>query len=277
MPELPEVESLRQILARSAVGRTIVDTAIGAAPLRRRATADFGGAIRGRKIERISRRAKYLMIELAGNGILLVHLGMSGSLTHRGRGFDDREFDPRHDHIAFTLDDGTRMVFNDPRRFGIVRLVERGALKDVAELRGLGPEPLAAEFDAAFLAHKTRGRRVAIKNLLMDQRIVAGIGNIYAAEILFRAGVRPTRRAGRVTHAEIEKIVRATREVLRAAISSRGTTFRSYRDSRGRPGRFARRLMVYRREGEPCHRCSTPIRNVILGQRASFYCPKCQR
>jgi formamidopyrimidine-DNA glycosylase len=277
MPELPEVESLRQILQRSAVGRTIVHAAIGAAPLRRRTTADFAAAIRGRRIERISRRAKYLMIELGGNGVLLVHLGMSGSLTHRGRGFDDREFNPRHDHVVLTLDDGSRMVFNDPRRFGIVRLVERGALNDAAELKDLGPEPLSANFDADFLARKARGRRVAIKNLLMDQRIVAGIGNIYAAEILFRAGVRPTRRAGRVTRAEIGKIVRATRDVLRAAISSRGTTFRSYRDSRGRPGRFARRLMVYGREGEPCYKCSMPIRNVIVGQRASFYCPRCQR
>lgn len=277
MPELPEVESLRRILQRSAVGRTIVDAAIGAAPLRRRATPDFAAAIRGRRIERISRRAKYLMIELGGNGVLLVHLGMSGSLTHRGHGFDDHEFDPRHDHIALMLDDGSRMVFNDPRRFGMVRLVARAALKDIPELRGLGPEPLSRGFDAGFLAGMTRGRRGAIKNLLMDQRIVAGIGNIYAAEILFRAGVRPTRRAGRVTLAEIGRIVRATREVLRAAISSRGTTFRSYRDSRGRPGRFARRLMVYGREGEPCLRCSTPIRNVVVGQRASFYCPRCQR
>jgi formamidopyrimidine-DNA glycosylase len=277
MPELPEVESLRQILRRSAVGRTIVDAAIGAAPLRRRTTADFSAAIRGRRIERISRRAKYLLIELGGGAVLLVHLGMSGSLTHRGRGFDDRDFDPRHDHIVLTLDDGSRMVFNDPRRFGMVRLVARGALKEAAELSGIGPEPLSARFDAGYLTDQARGRRVAIKNLLMDQRIVAGIGNIYAAEILFRAGVRPTRRAGRVTRAEIGKIVRETRAVLRAAISSRGTTFRSYRDSRGQPGRFARRLMVYGREGEACHRCSTPIRNVLVGQRASFYCPHCQR
>jgi formamidopyrimidine-DNA glycosylase len=277
MPELPEVESLRQILRRSAVGRTIVDATIGAAPLRRRAVGDFAAAIRGRRIERISRRAKYLMIELAGHGVVLVHLGMSGSLTHRGRGFDDREFDPRHDHVVFTLDDGSRMVFNDPRRFGIVRMIEREALGGLPELKGLGPEPLSSSFDAAYLAGKAHGRRVAIKNLLMDQRIVAGIGNIYAAEILFRAGVRPSRRSGRVSRAEIGRIVRATREILRAAISSRGTTFRSYRDSRGRPGRFARRLQVYGREGEPCYRCATRIRNVIVGQRASFYCPTCQR
>jgi formamidopyrimidine-DNA glycosylase len=277
MPELPEVESLRQILRRTAVGRTIVGATIGAAPLRRRTTADFTADVRGRRIERVSRRAKYLMLELAGDGVLLVHLGMSGSLTHRGTNFDDREFNPRHDHVVFTLDNGSRLVFNDPRRFGIVRLVAREKLADLPELRGIGPEPLSAEFDADYLAGKAHGRRVAIKNLIMDQRIVAGIGNIYAAEILYRAGVRPTRRAGRVTRAEIGKIVRATPEVLRAAIGSRGTTFRSYRDSRGKPGRFARRLMVYGREGKPCYRCSTPIRNVVIGQRASFYCPGCQR
>ena len=145
------------------------------------------------------------------------------------------------------------------------------------ELSGIGPEPLSAEFNADYLAARAKGRKAAIKNLIMDQRIVAGIGNIYAAEILYRAGVRPTRRAGRVTRAEIEKIVRATPEILRAAIGSRGTTFRSYRDSRGKPGRFARRLMVYGREGKSCYRCSNPIRNVVVGQRASFYCPGCQR
>jgi formamidopyrimidine-DNA glycosylase len=159
----------------------------------------------------------------------------------------------------------------------MVRLVERAALAATAELKGLGPEPLSREFNADYLAAKARGRTAAIKNLIMDQRIVAGIGNIYASEILFRAGVRPTRRAGRVTRAEIEKIAAAVPVILRAAIGSNGTTFRSYRDSRGQPGRFAARLRVYGREGKPCYTCSTPIKNLVVGQRASFYCPKCQK
>lgn len=277
MPELPEVESLRRILARTAVGRTIVRARIGDKSLRRRVPIDFSSNIAGRRITRLSRRAKYLIVEFDGDDVLLVHLGMSGSLTHRGDGFHAGEFDPRHDHLEFCLDDDSRLVYNDPRRFGMVRLVARAELTSTAELKGLGPEPLSREFNAGFLASKARGRRVAIKNLIMDQRIVAGIGNIYAAEILFRANVRPTRRAGRVTRAEIEKIAAAVPVILRAAIGRSGTTFRSYRDSRGQPGRFAERLRVYGREAKPCYTCSTPIRNVVVGGRASFYCPKCQR
>jgi formamidopyrimidine-DNA glycosylase len=277
MPELPEVESLRRILVRSAVGRTIVSARVGEARLRRRVTANFAEAVAGRRIVNLSRRAKYLIVELDGDHVMLVHLGMSGSLTHRRGDFRGEDFDPRHDHLEFALDDSTRLVFNDPRRFGLVRLVARADLGSIAELKGIGPEPLSRDFNAEYLAAKARGKKVAIKNLIMDQRIVAGIGNIYAAEVLFRAGVRPTRRAGRVTRAEIDKIVAAVPPILRAAIGSRGTTFRSYRDSRGRPGRFAKRLCVYGREGEPCYTCSTPIRNVVVGQRASFYCPTCQR
>ena len=277
MPELPEVESLRRILARTAVGRTIVHTRIGAKSLRRRVPIDFSASVAGRRITKLSRRAKYLIVEFDGDDVLLVHLGMSGSLTHRRADFVVGEFDPRHDHLEFSLDDDSRLVYNDPRRFGMVRLIARVALSATAELKSLGPEPLSRQFNAAFLASKARGRRVAIKNLLMDQRIVAGIGNIYAAEILFRAGVRPTRRAGRVSRAEIEKIAASTPLILRAAIGRAGTTFRSYRDSRGEPGRFAERLRVYGREGKPCYTCSTLIKNVVVGARASFYCPKCQR
>src|SRR5271169_3734758 len=277
MPELPEVESLRRILVRTAVGRTIVSVRVGERRLRRRVTADFGAIVAGRRIVKLSRRAKYLIVELDGDHVMLVHLGMSGSLTHRHDDFDAGEFDPRHDHLEFSLDDASRLVYNDPRRFGMVRLVERAGLASTAELKGLGPEPLSREFNADYLAEKARGRTAAIKNLIMDQRIVAGIGNIYASEILFRAGVRPTRRAGRVSRNEIERIVAATPVVLRAAISGRGTTFRSYLDSRGEPGRFAKRLRVYGREDKPCYTCSTPIRNVVVGQRASFYCPRCQR
>jgi len=246
-------------------------------PLRRRVVPDFGALIVGRTIERISRRAKYLMIELSGDSIILAHLGMSGSITHRHSDFDAREFDAKHDHLEFDLDNATRLVYNDPRRFGMVRLISRADLDVIAELKGIGPEPLSADFNADYLAAQARGKKVAIKNLIMDQKIVAGVGNIYASEILFRAGVRPTRRAGRVKRVEIELIVEFTPKVLRAAIGSGGTTFRSYRDSRGRPGEFSKRLMVYGREGAPCYLCKTPIRNVVVGQRASFYCPKCQR
>ena len=276
MPELPEVESLRQLLAASVVGRRIVGVRVTEPRMRRRLATDLPQRLTGATIQAIGRRAKYLLVDL-GELTLIVHLGMSGSLTHRGKDFDDAEFAARHDHVELALDDGTRLVYNDPRRFGLLRLVARDELGAAPELAGLGPEPLGAAFDAEYLARMARGRRAAIKNLIMDQRVVAGIGNIYASEILFRAGVRPTRRAAKVTRKEIERIVAETAPILRAAIGSRGTTFRSYRDSEGRPGRFAERLVVYGREGEPCRVCKSAIRNVTVGQRASFFCPRCQR
>jgi formamidopyrimidine-DNA glycosylase len=277
VPELPEVESLRQMLAHSVVGRTFQNATVKEARLRRLVTAELASAIAGRTIERIRRRAKYLLIEVAGGQVMLVHLGMSGSLTHRGHSFDSGRFDPRHDHIEFALDDGSALVYNDPRRFGLIKIVASAELNDIAELKYLGPEPLGNEFSAGYLWRVTRGRTAAIKNLLMDQRIVAGVGNIYASEILFRAHVRPTRRGGKVTRDDVSRIVATTQEVLREAIGSRGTTFRSYRDARGQPGKFAQLLRVYDREGKPCPDCGTPIRAIVLGQRSSFYCPKCQK
>jgi formamidopyrimidine-DNA glycosylase len=277
VPELPEVESLRQMLVRSLVGRTLNRTTIKESRLRRSVASDLASAVEGHTIERIGRRAKYLLIELSGETVMLVHLGMSGSLTHRRHGFDLNPFDPRHDHVQFLLDDGSTLVYNDPRRFGLLKIAARSDLNELSELKNLGPEPLSRDFEASYFWKATRRRTAAIKNLLMDQRVVAGIGNIYASEILFRAGVRPTRRAGKVTRLEADRIVNITKDVLREAIGSRGTTFRSYRDSRGEPGKFARLLRVYDREGKPCLNCGSTIRSIVLGQRSSFYCPKCQK
>jgi formamidopyrimidine-DNA glycosylase len=277
VPELPEVESLRQMLAHSIVGRSFRSATIKETRLRRSIASELAFVVPGRTIERIGRRAKYLLIELAGDQVMLVHLGMSGSLTHRGRGFQSSLFNPRHDHVEFALDDGSVLVYNDPRRFGLIKIVARAELNSIAELKYLGPEPLSREFTTSHLWQATRGRTAAIKNLLMDQRIVAGIGNIYASEILFRASVRPTRRGGKITRNDASRIVAATQAVLHEAIGSRGTTFRSYRDSRGQPGRFVRLLRVYDREGKPCLECGTPIRGIVLGQRSTYYCPRCQQ
>jgi formamidopyrimidine-DNA glycosylase len=276
MPELPEVESLRRILAKSALGKTIVSALIRETRLRRPVDSRFAEVIAGRTIEALQRRAKYLIFVLSGAQSLVVHLGMSGSLTYRAEAFDRGRFDSKHDHIFLRLDDGAALVYNDPRRFGLMKIVARDELIDLPEFKGIGPEPMGRGFTADYLAAKARGRTTAIKNLIMDQRIVAGIGNIYASEILFRAQVRPTRRARRTRRSEIERIVWATSAILKSAIGSRGTTFRSYFDSRGEPGEFSRQLRVYGREGEPCYTCSTPIKNVIVGQRASFYCARCQ-
>jgi formamidopyrimidine-DNA glycosylase len=255
MPELPEVESLRRILARSAVGRTVVSASVKEPRLRKVIARDLPAVIAGRTIDSIGRRAKYLMIELSGGHLMMVHLGMSGSLTHRRADFESDPFDPKHDHVECTS----------------------GEVAALAELKGIGPEPFAPEFNAAYLWSLSRGRKAAIKIFLMDQRVVAGVGNIYASEILFRARVRPTRRAGRVTRVEFDRIADITAVVLREAIGSRGTTFRSYRDSQGQPGRFASKLRVYDREGQPCLECATPIRSIVIGQRSSFYCPHCQK
>ncbi|HKD35929.1 MAG TPA: bifunctional DNA-formamidopyrimidine glycosylase/DNA-(apurinic or apyrimidinic site) lyase, partial [Pirellulales bacterium] len=213
MPELPEVESLRQMLSASVVGRTFQHAIVKERRLRRSVTAQLALAVSGRAIERISRRAKYLLIEMAGDRVMLVHLGMSGSLTHRENAFDPGPLDSRHDHVEFSLDDGSRLVYNDPRRFGLIKIVTRAGLDTVPELKYLGPEPLADDFSTEYLWSVSRGRSAAIKNVLMDQRIVAGIGNIYASEILFRAGVRPKRRAGKITRDEAGRIVAFTREV----------------------------------------------------------------
>jgi formamidopyrimidine-DNA glycosylase len=277
MPELPEVESLRRLLMQSARGRMIVTARTTQRRLRRLVADDFDRMIAGRTIGEVRRRAKYLLIGLSGGMTLLVHLGMSGSLTHRGQGFCDDEFDPAHDHLRFELDDATALVYNDPRRFGLLKLVPSIEVEAVEELSGLGPEPLERDFNADYLFKRTRGRRTAIKNLLMDQRVVAGIGNIYACEILFGAKVRPGRAAGRITRAEANLITEYTKGILARAIGSGGTTFRSYRDSRGLPGRFSTNLQVYGREGERCYVCGSPIKSRVLGQRSSFYCPSCQR
>ncbi len=275
MPELPEVESLKNSLAPLLVGRTIVRVTVAEPRLRRRLARDFGSQVAGRRIDRLERRAKYLLMALSGEAVLMIHLGMSGSLTHRDESFTSDSLDAAHDHVEFELDDRSRLVYNDPRRFGLMKLVRAAKLAMAAELKALGPEPIGPEFNAEYLRAKVRGRRGAVKNLLMDQRIVAGVGNIYASEILFRAGVRPARRAGRLSRAEIEKIVRFTPEVLREAIGSGGTTFNDYIDGRGREGAF--RPQVYDRAGRPCPRCATPLRQVVVGQRSSFFCPACQK
>lgn len=277
MPELPEVESLRRILADEIVGRRVTEVAVAERRLRRALAEDFAGGLAGRTIANVCRRAKYLLIDLDGELTLMVHLGMSGSLTVRADAKGFPGLDPRHDHVRFHLDNGAFLVYNDPRRFGLMKLLRRAELAEVEELKGIGPEPFGEDFNPDYFWRVTRGRTAAIKNLLMDQRIVAGVGNIYASEILFRARVRPTRRAGKVTRVEVARIVAITPQVLHEAIGRGGTTFRNYLDGRGEPGRFAERLLVYDRVEQPCPECGAAIRSVIVGQRSSFYCPRCQR
>jgi len=269
MPELPEVETVRRSLL-PIVGRRIEGVDVAEPRLRRRVAPDLGQQLAGRVIDGLGRRGKYLLLHLSGGGCLLAHLGMSGALLLQPAGTPLAA----HDHIRIRLSGAVQLTYNDPRRFGLMRA---GRVQDFGELRNLGPDPLAEDFSVADLAALARGRKKPVKNLLMDQRALGGIGNIYANEILFRARIRPGRQARRLTRAEIARLFDATRAVLRHAIRLGGSSISDYRDAEGRPGYFHLRLRVYDRAGKPCLRCGTPVRRVVHAGRSSFYCPDCQR
>ena len=239
--------------------------------LRWRVPRDLPRKVAGQQIVRVGRRAKYLLLELK-SGTLLLHLGMSGNL--RAVPADT----PRlvHDHFDLVLDSGVALRFNDPRRFGSLLYTALEPRRHPL-LAHLGPEPFSAAFDADYLYRITRGRRVAIKQLLMNSRLVVGVGNIYASEALFRARVRPGRAARTLSRAEAARLVRGVRSVLRQAISEGGTTLRDYLGTDGAPGYFRQRLYVYERRGKPCRRCGSAVRAMTQGQRSTYYCPSCQK
>lgn len=270
MPELPEVETTRRGLAPLLVGRAFRGVEIRDGRLREPVPESLPALLAGRRLRALERRAKYLLFRYA-HGTLLLHLGMSGSLRIAPRGEPLR----RHDHLRFTLAGGRELRFHDPRRFGLCAWLAGDPLLD-ARLARLGPEPLGDAFDAAALRAALRGRKAAVKLLLMDPAVVVGVGNIYASEALFRAGIRPARAGGSLRSAEIERLVAAVRSVLREALRAGGTTLRDYVDGGGEPGAFQVRLRVYGRGGEPCTVCATPIRSRVLGQRSTFWCPACQ-
>jgi len=271
LPELPEVETTRRGLAPYVRKRRIAALAVYEPRLRWPVARDLPRKLAGQRIVRLGRRAKYLLLGLE-SGTLLLHLGMSGNL--RAVPADT----PRlaHDHFDLLLDSGLALRFNDPRRFGSL-LYTRGAPAAHRLLAGLGPEPFSAAFDADYLFRITRGRRLALKQLLMNSRLVVGVGNIYASEALFRARLRPGRQARTLSRADAARLVRAVRAVLRQAIRAGGTTLRDYLGADGAPGYFRQRLYVYERRGRPCRRCGTPVRGITQGQRSTYYCPSCQR
>jgi len=271
LPELPEVETTRRGLMPRVRRRRIAALVIYDPRLRWPIPRSLPKKVAGQRILGVERRAKYLLLRLA-TGTLLLHLGMSGNL--RAVPADT----PRlaHDHYDLVLDSGIALRFNDPRRFGCL-LYTRGDPYRHPLLAHLGPEPLGAAFDAGYLSRITRSRRVAIKQLLMNSRIVAGVGNIYANEALFRARLRPQRRARSLSPADAARLVRGVRAVLRQAIRSGGTTLRDYLGADGAPGYFRQRLYVYERRGKPCRRCGTPVRALTQGARSSYYCPACQK
>ena len=239
--------------------------------LRWRVAGDLPRKVAGQRIVRVGRRAKYLLLDLE-SGTLLLHLGMSGNLRAVPAATPRRA----HDHFDLVLDSGVALRFNDPRRFGSL-LYTSGDPQRHPLLAHLAPEPFSKAFDADYLYRISRRRRVAIKHLLMNSRLVVGVGNIYASEALFRARLRPGRQARSLSRADAARLVRAVRAVLRQAIRSGGTTLRDYLGTDGAPGYFRQRLYVYERRGKPCRRCGSAVRAMTQGQRSTYYCASCQK
>lgn len=273
MPELPEVETVRRNLETTIVGRAIASVRLSGKKLRDPLSGTLARRLRGRRIEAVRRHGKFLLVDLDRELTLISHLGMSG----RWLFFDEPPARAMpHVHVRIAFQDDTELWFQDPRRFGLLRLTPTPRLARDPALRRLGPDPVATPLSGAWLHERARGARVAIKSFLLDQSRIAGIGNIYASEILHRAGVGPRRRAGALAAGEWESIAAETTRVLGEAIDRMGTTFSMYRTLWNEPGTYGERLLVYDRAGEPCRRCGSPIRRIVQAQRSTFFCPRCQ-
>jgi formamidopyrimidine-DNA glycosylase len=270
MPELPEVETTCRGIRPHVRGLRVRAVRVYNKHLRWPVPASLPRQLTGHTLQDVTRRAKYLLFHF-DNGTLILHLGMSGSL----RVCDGRQAAEKHEHVEITLESGECLRLRDPRRFGAVLWTGRDPLQHKL-LKDLGPEPLEDAFTGAYLYGKSRGRKGAIRDFLMNTKIVAGIGNIYANEALFHAGIRPQSAAGRISLARYLRLVSAIRRTLKKAIRAGGTTLRDFRNSQGQPGYFQQTLAVYGRAGEACLTCGTPVRGLRLGQRSAFLCPRCQ-
>ena len=270
MPELPEVEITRRGIEPLVVGKQVTAVRLRDQRLRWPVPSNLGRKLRGRRILDVRRRAKYLLLRTTG-GTLLLHLGMSGSLL-----IVSHDQPPeRHDHLDVVLENGRCLRLRDPRRFGAALWLTGDPLEHPL-LAGLGPEPLDEDFTGDWLYTVSRRRRVAVKNYVMNARVVVGVGNIYASEALHLSGIHPLRAAGRISRQRYLRLADTIRDVLHQAIDAGGTTFRDFVDSDGEPGYFSNQLQVYGRAGKPCHRCGTLLRQRVIGQRSSFYCVGCQ-
>ena len=278
MPELPEVETVVRGLRPQLEGRRLKRIEQHRPDLRFPLPENFAARLQGRRVERIQRRAKYMLLHLDDSQVLLCHLGMSGRMVivkHAGTG--RRPPLGRHDHVVFVTDAGTEVRFNDARRFGFMDLVAGEALNAHPLLRALGPEPLGNDFNGPALAAALKGKRTPIKAALLDQQVVAGLGNIYVCEALFFAGVSPRRLAYTVQGRRAEKLAAAVREVLVRAIDAGGSSLRDYVQANGELGYSQHEWAVYGREGEPCRACGAPVKRLVQGGRSTFYCARCQR
>lgn len=288
MPELPEVETVRRGLAPAMEGERFDKVEVRRGDLRWPLPKDFAQKLHGKLVEGLGRRAKYLLADLSSGDVLLMHLGMSGSFrvgknSTPGTYYHERSKSTAHDHIVFHMSNGTTVTFNDPRRFGSMKLVPRARLEQEPLLRALGPEPLGNEFDAAMLAKACAGKKTSLKAALSDQRVVAGLGNIYVCEALFRARLSPKRQASTIAdrngrpNERAERLVEAIKAVLMDAIEAGGSSLRDHRRADGSLGDFQHNFRVYDREGEPCPACKGKIKRIVQVGRSTFYCPSCQK
>jgi formamidopyrimidine-DNA glycosylase len=293
MPELPEVETVRRGLQPVMEGAKIVRAEARRKDLRFPFQADFVARLQGQTVTGLGRRAKYLLADLGSGDVLLMHLGMSGSFRIRKPGEEDapgrfhlpRDKNGAHDHVVFQMSSGAEVVFNDPRRFGYMKVIARAALDREPLLRGLGPEPLGNEFDASMLARACAGKKTSLKAALLDQRVVAGLGNIYVCEALYRAHLSPKRKAATLATKKGEstehakRLVEAIHAVLNQAIQAGGSSLRDHRQTSGELGYFQHSFQVYDREGETCSMagCSGTVRRFTQNGRSTFWCPKCQK
>ena len=288
MPELPEVETVRRGLAPAMEGARLSKVEVRDRRLRWPIAKDFEKRLTGRTVEGLGRRAKYLLADLSSGEVLLMHLGMSGSFRVGADAkpsvyYHERSKSTAHDHVVFHLSNGATVTFNDPRRFGSMKLVKRAKLDTEPLLRGLGPEPLGNAFDAEMLAAACAGTKTSLKAALLDQRVVAGLGNIYVCEALYRARLSPKRQASTVADrngaptARAIALVDAIKAVLNDAIKAGGSSLRDHRRTDGALGDFQHNFQVYDREGKACPNCKGTIKRIVQNGRSTFYCPSCQK
>jgi len=289
MPELPEVETVRLGLAPAMEGHVLTDVETRRGNLRIPFPPDFVGRTKGRTVKSLRRRAKYLLADLDSGETLVIHLGMSGRMSVYAEGKQRRlgnyVYNPapdgagqgKHDHVVFETNAPARIVFNDHRRFGLMTLVATDHLDQDKLFRDVGIEPLSPKFNAAYLAKRLDGKKTPIKSALLDQRVVAGLGNIYVCEALFRSGISPKRLAGSIKKERIPPLITAIKKVLKDAIAAGGSTLRDHAQATGDPGGFQHHFLVYDRESKPCKLgCPGTVKRIVQSGRSTFYCPRCQ-
>ena len=283
MPELPEVETVMRGLMPSMEGAVIAKAQINRPDLRWPFPDRMSERLTGQRVERLRRRSKYILADLASGETLLIHLGMSGRMLVSGdplgQFVHDHPQAEKHDHVVLDMDNGARITFNDPRRFGAMDLLNTATAEDSKLLSVLGPEPLGNQFSEDYLIAAFKGKNTPVKSALLDQGIIAGLGNIYVCETLYRAGISPKRKAGQIAGRKVASLVPIIRDVLSDAIEAGGSSLKDFRSAGGELGYFQHRFDVYDREGAPCKRdgCDGTVARIVQSGRSSFYCPQCQR